>query len=170
MSSIVHSDLPTSRHDQWTNAGGRRWRMRLWLLLPVLAAALGVSALTYTRVASLAATPRITHHVSSALPADLFIQSIVKDDGALGWQQLCPTVQAQVSRDMVAQQADEQRSLAAQGHLTLNSDFIGARPQPAGGELRVYVLTAHWPNGAAQQRTYSVLTQASGCVEDVLTQ
>jgi hypothetical protein len=58
--------------------------------------------------------------------------------------------------------------MAQQGiHLTMK--FVGASPQPGGGEVRNYELTAHWPNGATQMRTFSVQTQPSGCVENVTT-
>jgi hypothetical protein len=151
----------------------RRGRSRalLWLVIPAaVVAVLLAAAVTYVRMAGSAATPRATAHTAQLRPADLFIQSIVKDDGALGWHQLCPGLQAQIPQAALVQQANAQRTAAAQRGLKLSSDFIGARRQPSGGELRVYVLTAHWPNGTTQQRTYSVLTQTSGCVEDVTNQ
>jgi hypothetical protein len=115
-----------------------------------------------------------TRHGSVAgarkLPADLFIQSVVQDDGALGWRQLCPDLQAQLSQSTLVQDADAQRRAFEQHGVRLTANFISARPQTAGGQLRLYRLTAHWSDGSTQQRTYTVFTQASGCVADVQTQ
>jgi hypothetical protein len=47
---------------------------------------------------------------------------------------------------------------------------MSAHPRQGGGAQRVYVVTAHWPNGTTQTRTFTVLTQSSGCVEDVQNQ
>src|SRR5258708_22766562 len=104
---------------------------------------------------------------NSPVPADLFIQSVVKLDGTLGWHQLCPSLQAQMPLSELTSQVETQR-IAASGHgLTLTESYIGAHPRPQGGEVRVYVVTAHRPNCWVEQRTYSVYTQASGCVEDI---
>jgi hypothetical protein len=104
------------------------------------------------------------------LPADLFMRSVVESNGFLGWQQLCPAVKAQLPEAALVQQANSQRRNALQSGLNLTSEFVGARPRPSGGELRLYLVTAHWRNGTTQIRTYSVVTQGSGCVEDVLNQ
>jgi hypothetical protein len=108
-------------------------------------------------------TPRLT----SLQPADRFMQSIVTDDGALGWRQLCPNIQAQLPMDQLVQQANAQRAAAAQEGVRLTMQFVGTHRQQDGGVTRVYVVTAHWPDGTTQQRMYNVLTQSSGCVEDV---
>ena len=100
-------------------------------------------------------------------PADIFMQSVIKRDGALGWHQLCPAMQAQVPLSLLAGQANRQRSAESQQGLTLTVDYIGAHAQPHGGQIRLYVVTAHRPNGWSAQRTYILYTQASGCVEDV---
>jgi hypothetical protein len=141
-----------------------------WLISLALLSALIIPALVYAHGVMFARTPAKISAASRPLPADLFIQSVVKDDGALGWHQLCPTVQTQLPLSALMQQAETQRQDAAQHGLRLTSVFVGARPRSTGGELRIYVLTAHWSNGATEQRTYSVLTQASGCVEDVTSQ
>jgi hypothetical protein len=135
------------------------------LLLVVL-----TSVAVYSVMEAAASTTLATDHHTQrtrALPADLFIQSVVKDDGSLGWHQLCPALQAAVPQNVLVQQANSQRELAARQGLQLNAHYVGARPRPTGGEIRIYVITAHWQNGSVQQRTYSVLTQANGCVEDV---
>lgn len=140
----------------------------LWLL--PLAAVLAGSALVYARFHADASMSGVSVHSVQGVPADLFIESVVKGDGSLGWHQLCPSVQSQLPLAELVQQANTLRNDARQNGVTFSSDFIGARPRPAGGNIRVYVVTAHWPNGATQLRTYSVLTQGSGCVEDVQTQ
>ena len=100
-------------------------------------------------------------------PADLFMQSVVKRDGNLGWHQLCPDLQAQEPLPVLAKQVEQQRIAESGEGLTLTVDYIGADPRPQGGQIRLYVVTAHRPHGWVQQRTYSVYTQASGCVENV---
>ncbi len=105
---------------------------------------------------------------SNALaPADVFMQSVVKRDGALGWHQLCPALQAQEPLPALASQVEQQRFAESGQSLTLTVDYIGSHSQPQGGQIRLYVVTARRPGGWVEQRTYIVYTQASGCVEDV---
>jgi hypothetical protein len=168
MSSIAHPNMPENRRSRRILRSGRR--TLVWLLVPVLLAVVAIAAIAYLRAAGSAPASEATTHPGQVVPADRFIQSIIKDDGSLGWHQLCPSVQAQIPQGMLVQQANAQRTAMAQNGLRLTADFVGARPQPSGGELRLYVVTAHWPNGTMEQRTYSVLTQMSGCVEDVKSQ
>lgn len=149
---------------------GRRHQAFIWLTSLVLLTVLIVPALMYAHDALVASKPKQPATAARTLPADLFIQSVVKDDGALGWRQLCPALQAQLPMSELEQQANAQRQDAAQHGLRLTSTFVGASPRTTGGELRDYVLTAHWSDGTTEQRTYTVLTQASGCVEDVTIQ
>ena len=100
-------------------------------------------------------------------PADLFMQSVVKRDGALGWHQLCPSVQAQLPLATLTRQVEEQRISESGQGLTLTVDYVGSHPRPQGGEIRLYVVTAHRPHGWVGLRMYIVYTQTSGCVEDV---
>ncbi len=100
-------------------------------------------------------------------PADLFMQSVVKRDGALGWHQLCPSVQAQLPLSVLANQVKQQHIAESRRGLTLTVDYVGAHSRPQGGQIRLYVVTAHRPHGWVEQRTYIVYTQASGCVENV---
>lgn len=109
-------------------------------------------------------------HMAPAQPADRFMQSIVADDGALGWHQLCPSLQAQLPMGELVQQANAQRTAAAQQGVWLTLKFVGTQPRQGGGAQRTYEVTAHWPNGLTQTRTFTVLTQSSGCVEDVQNQ
>jgi hypothetical protein len=108
-----------------------------------------------------------TVQANTPAPADLFMQSVVKRDGALGWHQLCPAMQAQLPLSTLVSQVEGQRVAESGQGLTLVVDYVGAHPQPQGGQIRVYVVTAHRSNGWVGQRTYIVYTQASGCVGDV---
>jgi hypothetical protein len=117
-----------------------------------------------------AATPAVPTAVqvgaTSKLPADRFVQSIVTSDGALGWRQLCPSIQAALPVDELVQQANAARSAAAQQGIRLTAQFESTASRQGGGEQRMYRVTAHWSNGTTQQRKLAVLTQPSGCVED----
>jgi hypothetical protein len=146
-----------------------RRRSMLWLLIPVAALAV-VPVIMYAHVTRFPRHAAVAVASTQPAPADEFIRSIVIDDGSLGWRQLCPSVQAQIPQSDLIHQADAQRAAMEQSGVTLTQSFVGTRPRPTGGEIRVYVLTAHWPNGDTLSRTYSVLTQTSGCVEDVKNQ
>jgi hypothetical protein len=139
-------------------------------ILIALTALLVISALAFVRVARPNSASGVIARAASMPPANLFMQSVIDDNGALGWHQLCPSTQVQVSESALVKQANAERAARAQQGLTLTLDFIGARPRPSGGELRVYIVTGHWPNGTTQMSTYSVLTQPSGCVEDAKNQ
>ena len=128
----------------------------MWIGLVVLLAAL--TFILGTRLAVQANTPA---------PADLFMQSVVKRNGTLGWHQLCPALQAQMPLSALASQVEEQRIAESRESLTLVVDYVGAHSRPQGGQVRLYVVTARRPNGWVDQRTYIVYTQASGCIEDV---
>src|SRR5256885_58334 len=130
----------------------------MWLALVVLLATLTI--ILGIRLAAVQAN-------TPAPPADLFMQSVVKRDGTLGWHQLCPALQAQMPLSALASQVEEQRTAESGQGLTLTVDYVGAHPQPQGGQIRVYVVTARRPNGWVGQRTYIVYTQASGCIGDV---
>lgn len=161
MSSAMRRNQPREHH-VLPNGRVVGHRGLVWLLVPLLLVAAG-SAVLFARSQVQGVAP-------GTLPADRFIQSIVTDDGALGWHQLCPSIQARLPLDELVQQADAERAAVAQQHVRLAMQFVGTHPQPGGGEQRVYLVTAHWPNGATQQRTFTVLTQPSGCVEDVQNQ
>lgn len=149
-----------------------RRRYALWVsCFALLLLAVSAYALTNAH-AMVGSQPVVSANIhaaqpASALPADRFMQSVITRDGTLGWRQLCPPIQAQVSQQDLARQAGAEQAADARQGLALSLDYVGARPRPRGGELRVYVVMARWPSGAARQRTYSVLTAASGCVEDV---
>ena len=131
----------------------------VWMGLVILLATLTLILAIGTRLAAVQA--------NTPAPADLFMQSVVKRNGTLGWHQLCPTVQAQMPLSGLASQVKEQRIAESRESLTLVVDYVGAHSRPQGGQVRLYVVTAHRPNGWVDQRTYIVYTQASGCIEDV---
>jgi hypothetical protein len=112
-------------------------------------------------------TPRASTSDLSASPSDRFIQSIVTHDGALGWHQLCPSVQSQLPLGVIEQQANAQRLAMAKQGMWLTAKPVGTRPQDDGGVSHEYVVTAHWRSGVTQSVTFTVFTQSSGCVEDV---
>ena len=131
----------------------------VWIGLVILLATLTLILGIGTRLAAVQA--------NTPAPADLFMQSVVKRNGTLGWHQLCPALQAQMPLSALASQVEEQRTAESGQGLTLTVDYVGAHPQPQGGQIRVYVVTARRPNGWVGQRTYIVYTQASGCIGDV---
>lgn len=104
---------------------------------------------------------------NTPVPADVFMQSVVKRDGNLGWHQLCTALQAQEPLSVLESQVKQQRIAEAGQGLTLTGDYVGAHSRPQGGQIRFYVVTAHRSDGWVGMRTYIVSTQASGCVEDV---
>lgn len=152
-----------------------RRRTLIWLLVPVLLLVAAVPAILYMQSQAQAAGPGASLNaertpVVSAQPADRFMQSVVTDDGALGWHQLCPSVQARLPMDELVQVANTQRTAVAQQGIRLTMKFVGTQSRQGGGELRTYIVTAHWTNGGTQTRTFTVLTQQTGCVEDVQNQ
>src|SRR5438105_13108202 len=128
----------------------------MWLALVVLLA-------TLTLILGI----RLAVQTNPPAPADLFMQSVVKRNGTLGWHQLCPALQAQMPLSALASQVEKQRIAESRESLTLVVDYVGAHSRPQGGQVRLYVVTARRPNGWVDQRTYIVYTQASGCIEDV---
>jgi hypothetical protein len=104
---------------------------------------------------------------SESAPADVFMESIAAEDGDLGWNQLCPELQAQLPRDTLVHQSELQRAIQNHAGVTLSIDYVGGRPRPIGGEIRFYVANAYGTDGSTGQKTYVVQTQASGCVESV---
>jgi hypothetical protein len=99
--------------------------------------------------------------------ADLFMHSVVIEDGKLGWHQLCPSLQARLPLDELQQQAAEQKAANAKQNVTFTMKYLGSQTRPKGGEMRFYLVTAQEPDGWQMQRMYIVRTQSSGCVEDV---
>jgi hypothetical protein len=104
---------------------------------------------------------------TSESPADLFMQSIATEDGTLGWNQLCLSLQQQLPRETLEQLTATQRTIASGKGMSLSVEHVADRPRPGGGEIRVYIATVHTDDGAIGQKTYVITTQASGCVESI---
>jgi hypothetical protein len=104
--------------------------------------------------------------VAPAPPADTFMTSVATRDGALGWQQLCPSARAELPLAELIQAAEAVRIADASTGTQVSMQLISSRPRPEGGERRVYMATARRP-GVEQlvQKTFVVRTQANGCVE-----
>lgn len=151
----------------------QRHRLLIWsIVAPLVMAAAPMGIFAYAQRSSPA--PQRPSHITSdrgpgasSQPADQFMRSVVTQDGTLGWRQLCPTLQTVLPLNTLVQQANVQRADLAQQGVRLTVAPVGTRPQKDGGVTHGYVVTAHWPNGATQTRTYNVRTQPSGCVEDV---
>jgi hypothetical protein len=106
-------------------------------------------------------------HPGDPSPADLFIQSIVTEDGALGWQQLCPSLQQEVPRYVLQDMATTQRAISSAQGVALTVEHIADRARPGGGEIRFYLGTLRAADGSQGQKTYIITTQANGCVDNV---
>lgn len=168
-SSTMRRNQPAYHRSRPTDLRLRHGAL-VWLFILLLFVA-AVSALLYVHAqgsAATARTPTYGAHTSPApmQPADQFMKSIVTGDGALGWHQLCPNIQAVLPEDVLVQQANTMHATAVREGVWPTIESLGTRTQP-GGVAHIYRLTAHWPNGATRQQTFSVLTQPSGCVEDV---
>lgn len=138
----------------------RRWVISLMAILGLIALAMSTTYvwLTFAHQAQKVASP----------PADLFMQSVIKRDGALGWHQLCPDLQARIPIDELQRQAAQQKSYEASQGVTLTMDYLGTHPQTdERGEIHLYLVTAKNDTGLLAQRIYVLTTQPAGCVEDV---
>ena len=144
----------------------------LLVLVPLIAA---ISAVAYARAqmpggVSKPSAGVVEVRTAQTQPADRFIRSVITEDGVLGWHQLCPDIQARLPMDTLVQQADTMRAAATKVGAWLTAERLGTHAQQGGWHVHVYRMTAHWPTGATRQWTYSVLTQPTGCVEDIQTQ
>jgi hypothetical protein len=166
---MSHSGFVGAHADRQPRPAGRpaRHHIAAWLILVTVVAMVAVLAVAFVRAEGSRPAPSSIVPAAPTGPADVFMRSIAEDNGSLGWHQLCPSVQVQVPESTLVGQADAERRVRAQQGLTLTVSFIGSHPSGDGGELRQYVVTGHWPNGAILTRIYTVLTQASGCVADV---
>ncbi len=112
-------------------------------------------------------TSASTANPSATLPADVFMQAIIAHDGQRAWQQLCPAVQGKLSPAALATLADSQATSTTHQAAHLGVDYVGAHKWADGGQVRVYVVTAHWASGADAGTLYIIRTQASGCVDGI---
>ena len=137
-----------------------RWPISITVVLSLIVLA-GGSTYAWTAFAQRA-------QVAASTPADLFMQSIIKRDGVLGWRQLCPELQAQVPMDELQRQAEQQKQYEASQGVTLTMEYLGMRPQATGGgEVRLYLVTAKRLSSLIAQRIYLLWTKQTGCIEGV---
>lgn len=124
-----------------------------------------------------ASTPGIVHaapvpfdHYASiaSAPADVFMQAVIRQNGELAWQQLCPALQEKLPAAELANLTNAQRTSHSEQGVQLGVDYVGAHVWAAGGQVRVYVITAHWPSGDDARALYVLRTQASGCIDGIL--
>lgn len=144
----------------------KRTSTLVMLPLALLVASGMFAMLNIHPAAASAATPAAAR---AATPADQFIRSVVTRDGNLGWSQLCIPLQQALPRQTLESVTQAQKAAEAGTGLTMTSTFVSQRPQPNGGQVRVYELSAHRGDGWSGQRTYSVFTAQGGCVDDVQT-
>lgn len=112
--------------------------------------------------------PRLASRTAAGpAPADVFMTSVATRDGALGWRQLCPDVQAVLPLPMLDEQTASLRALDASTGISVSVRFVAAQTRAGGGEARVYLATAHWPDGTTLDKTFTLTTRSSGCVEDI---
>jgi hypothetical protein len=105
--------------------------------------------------------------VPSVSRADLFMHSVEIGDGALGWQQLCPDLQKNISRDTLKAEANAQKAAEAGNVRRLRAELVGARALKRAGQVRFYLLTADLNDGSEAFRSYVLRVQLDGCVYDV---
>lgn len=169
----IRRRLSAAAHDSHPLSDRRHRHILVWVLTSGLVLALlVVSAITITNARRQSATTKgITVSFDLATgppqPADLFMQSVATEDGELGWHQLCPDIQSRLPMASLVQQTDTMRAQAAQAGVHLTVQPLGTRPQQDGWTLHIYRMTARWTSGATHQWIFNVLTQPSGCVEDV---
>src|SRR5207237_7548199 len=99
--------------------------------------------------------------------ADVFMHSVEIGDGALGWQQLCPDLQKNISRDTLKAEASAQKAAEAGNVRKLKAELVGASALKRAGQVRFYLLTADLNDGSEAFRSYVLRVQLDGCVYDV---
>lgn len=142
--------------------GTRNHRLVLgWVMLLIVCAALaGGSAFAYSVFAR-------GEQKAAPTPADLFMQSVMTQDGGLGWNQLCPELQAQIPKIELIREANVQHASDLSQKVSLSMEPLGVHALAKTGALHLYLVTARKPDGWESQRIYAVMTRSAGCVEDV---
>lgn len=130
------------------------------MLLIVCAVLAGGSAVAYSVFARGA-------QKASPTPADLFMQSVMTQDGGLGWNQLCPELQAQIPKIELIREANMQHASDLSQKVSLSMEPLGVHALAKASALHLYLVTARKPDGWESQRIYAVMTRSGGCVEDV---
>lgn len=112
--------------------------------------------------------PLDCHGLIASAPADCFMQAVVRQNGGLAWQQLCPALQQKIPAAELANLTNALSAGRSEQGEQLGLDYVGAHIWAAGGQVRVYVVTARWPSGDDARALYVLRTQASGCIDGVL--
>jgi hypothetical protein len=166
-------ELHASGRDPYSGNHKGGHRALLWLLISPLILLLVVASVVAVlhahspAASSDASTVQLDFGAGPPQPADLFIKSVVTENGELGWHQLCPDIQSHLPLAALVQQANAMRAQAAQAGVHVSVQSLGTRSQEGGWQLHLYRMTAHWASGATRQWIFNVLTQPSGCVEDI---
>jgi hypothetical protein len=100
--------------------------------------------------------------------ADIFMHALMTRNGQLAWQQLCSDLQRKLPASALMNLANAQGAAGANPGVKVGLDYVGSHVWSAGGEIRVYVITAHWPSGEDVRALYVLRTQASGCIDGIL--
>ncbi len=95
------------------------------------------------------------------------MHSVETGDGVLGWQQLCPELQKNVSREALKVEANAQKAAQVGNIRRIRYDLVGTRPLKPAGQVRFYLLTADLNDGSEAFRSYVLRVQLDGCVYDV---
>jgi hypothetical protein len=147
-----------------------RNRLRLLVAMTAISVTLGFS-LWGGHIAHASAPRRgLNAHLQYAdvPPGDVFMQALITQNTQLAWEQLCPALQQKVPASDLANPADALKVKDANQDVQLGVFLAGARPWKAGGEIRVYVITAQGPSGTGVRALYALHTGANGCVDSVL--
>ena len=99
--------------------------------------------------------------------ADVFMQAVIAHNGQLAWQQLCPELQAKVPAPALVDMVNSGNS-TSQGEQ-FQVDAVGTHAWSGGGAIHVYVVTAHWPPDKDAHMLFILRTQASGCIDGILS-
>jgi hypothetical protein len=156
--------------------GGLTARCKAGVLLSALVI---VALLTFGSLGHLDAAPAsVGHHISlasfrgadvgEASSTDVFMVAIVAQNGQLAWQQLCPSLQEVLPAATLAHLVAAQGAAYANQNAQLGVDYIGAHAWANGGEIHIYVVTAHWSSGTEGHALFVLRTQVSGCIDGIL--
>lgn len=95
---------------------------------------------------------------------------MVRLDGALGWNQLCPEVQALLPQIVLIREANEQHTIVLRQCVTMSVRPLATQGRAKEGKLYLCLVTVHTSIGWQAQRVYLVRSRRSGCVKDVTYQ
>src|SRR5215475_13852254 len=127
-----------------------RRRLCLLVAMTAIGVSLGFSSPGGIAVAQAGPPQRDLHAQRTpgdAPPGDVFMQALITQNTQLAWEQLCPALQQKVHASDLVNPADALKAKDANQDVQLGVFLAGARPWTAGGEIRVYVITAQGTSG-----------------------